>query len=95
MIYRGAGIMTLLTPIIVLLCLTALWPGAATASGDVSLKSFLYGTIIGSVLNTVAGFIVNRETDEHGARHHFFFIPMQWPSLAIALVCTVIAIIKL
>jgi len=27
-------------------------------------------------------------------RHHFFFMPMQWPALVITVVCALIALLK-
>jgi hypothetical protein len=49
---------------------------------------------IGSAINTVLGFALNRQVHEDGVRHHFFFMPMQWPALAIMIVCAVIALLK-
>jgi hypothetical protein len=28
------------------------------------------------------------------APHHFFFLPMQWPALALVVVCVVIALLR-
>lgn len=54
----------------------------------------LMGLGIGSAINVVLGFVLNRELHPDGVRHHFFFIPMQWPALLIMLACTVIALLK-
>ncbi|TCV96767.1 hypothetical protein [Biostraticola tofi] len=94
MIYRGAGFLTLLTPIMVILLLMWLWPDANIKQGNTSLMQFLLGAGIGAAINTVLGLVLNRKKQADGAPHHFFFMPMQWPSLAIVIVCTVIAIIK-
>ncbi|WP_206758794.1 hypothetical protein [Pseudomonas sp. CFBP 8772] len=54
----------------------------------------LMGLGIGSAINVVLGFVLNRELHPDGVRHHFFFIPMQWPALLIMLACAVIALLK-
>ncbi|MFS7223385.1 hypothetical protein AB6859_02840 [Rahnella inusitata] len=94
LIYRGAGIMTLLMPIVTVLLLMWLWPDPSVKKGDVSLMQFLLGVGIGAAINTVMGLILNRKNHDDGVRHHFFYIPMQWPSLAIMLVCSIIGFIK-
>ncbi|WP_413536220.1 hypothetical protein [Rahnella inusitata] len=94
LIYRGAGIMTLLMPIVTVLLLMWLWPDPSVKKGDVSLMQFLLGVGIGAAINTVMGLILNRKNHDDGVRHHFFYIPMQWPSLAIVLVCSIIGFIK-
>lgn len=94
LIYRGAGIMTLLMPIVTVLLLIWLWPDPSVKKGDVSLMQFLLGVGIGAAINTVMGLILNRKNHDDGVRHHFFYIPMQWPSLAIVLVCSIIGFIK-
>ena len=62
--------------------------------GDVSLMQFLLGVGIGAAINTVMGLILNRKNYDDGVRHHFFYIPMQWPSLAMVVVCGIIGFIK-
>jgi len=94
LIYRGAGIMTLLMPIVTVLLLMWLWPDPSVKKGDVSLMQFLLGVGIGAAINTVMGLILNRKNHDDGVRHHFFYIPMQWPSLALVLVCSIIGFIK-
>jgi len=94
LIYRGAGIMTLLMPIVTVLLLMWLWPDPSVKKGDVSLMQFLLGVGIGAAINTIMGLILNRKNHDDGVRHHFFYIPMQWPSLALVLVCSIIGFIK-
>ena len=45
-------------------------------------------------INTVLGVVLNRQPHTDGVRHHFFFMPMQWPALALTVVCTLIALLK-
>ena len=95
-IHRGAGFLTLLTPIVALLLLMWLWPDPAVAKGNTSLAQLLIGFGIGAAINVVLGSVLNRGprgAGEH-ARHHFFFMPMQWPSLVIVLVCAVVAVLR-
>jgi hypothetical protein len=94
MIYRGAGWLTLFTPVAMVLLLMGLWPDSSVKPGNTSLMQLLMGVGIGSAINTVLGFVLNRQVHEDGVRHHFFFMPMQWPALAIMLVCAVIALLK-
>ncbi|MFS7305126.1 hypothetical protein [Rahnella inusitata] len=94
LIYRGAGIMTLLMPIVTVLLIMWLWPDPSVKKGDVSLMQFLLGVGIGAAINTVMGLILNRKNHDDGVRHHFFYIPMQWPSLAMVVVCGIIGFIK-
>lgn len=94
MIYRGAGWLILFTPVAMVLLLMWLWPDPSVKPGDTSLMQFLMGTGMGSAINVVLGFILNRQVHADGVRHHFFFMPMQWPALAIAVVCAVIALLK-
>jgi hypothetical protein len=94
MIYRGAGWMTLLTPIAMVLLLTWLLMDPNVKSSDLSLMQMLLAVSIGSAINVVLGFVLNREPHHDGVRHHFFFIPMQWPALAIMLACAVVALLK-
>lgn len=94
MIYRGAGWMTLFTPLAMLMLMMWLWPDSSVKPGDTSLMQLLMGLGIGSAINVVLGFVLNRELHPDGVRHHFFFIPMQWPALMIMLACAVIALLK-
>ena len=82
MIYRGAGWMTLLTPLAMVLLLTWLLMDPSAKSSDLSLMQFLLAVGIGPAINVVLGFVVNRELHPDGVRRHFFFIPMQWPALS-------------
>lgn len=94
MIYRGAGWLTLFTPLATLLLMMWLWPDSSVKPGNTSLMQLLMGLGIGSAINVVLGFVLNRELHPDGVRHHFFFIPMQWPALLIMLACAVIALLK-
>ncbi|WP_411378515.1 hypothetical protein [Pseudomonas sp. MPB26] len=94
MIYRGAGWLTLFTPIAMLLLVMWLWPDPSVKPGNTSLMQLLMGFGIGSAINVVLGFVLNRKVHADGVRHHFFFMPMQWPALAITLVCALIALLK-
>jgi hypothetical protein len=93
-IYRGAGWMTLFTPLSMVILLTWLWPDPSVKPGNTSLTQLLIGVGIGSAINVVVGSVLNRELHPDGVRHHFFFIPMQWPALLIMLACAVIALLK-
>ncbi|SDI96075.1 hypothetical protein SAMN05216588_1316 [Pseudomonas flavescens] len=93
-IYRGAGLMTLLMPIIVVLLWLWLWPDPTVKPGDVTLMQFLLSVVIGSLINVALGLVLNRGDRSHGVRHHFFYVPMQWPALAFAVVCGVLAVIN-
>ncbi|MEN5028649.1 hypothetical protein [Pseudomonas sp. Ps21-P2] len=94
MIYRGAGWMTLFTPLAMLMLMMWIWPDSSVKPGNTSLMQLLMGLGIGSAINVVLGFVLNRELHPDGVRHHFFFIPMQWPALLIMLACAVIALLK-
>lgn len=94
MIYRGAGWMTLFTPVAMVLLMMWLWPDPSVKPGNTSLMQLLIGVGTGSAINVVLGFVLNRELHPDGVRHHFFFVPMQWPALAIMLACAVIALVK-
>jgi hypothetical protein len=94
MIYRGAGWMTLFTPLAMLMLMMWLWPDSSVKPGNTSLMQLLMGLGIGSAINVVLGFVLNRELHPDGVRHHFFFIPMQWPALLIMLACAVFALLK-
>ena len=95
-IYRGAGFLTLLTPIVAVLVLLWLHPDPSVAKGNTSLTQVLTGFGIGAALNTVLGLVLNRGVRAKGelARHHFFYLPMQWPSLAIVVACAVMAALR-
>lgn len=90
LIYRGAGIMTLLTPVLMVLLLMWLFPDPAVKQGNTSLTQFLMGVGIGSAINTALGLFLNRRIHNDGVHHHFFYIPMQWPALVIGVVCAII-----
>ena len=94
MIYRGAGWLTLFTPVAMVLLLMWLWPDPSVKPGNTSLMQLLMGVGIGSAINVVLGLVLNRKVHADGVRHHFFFMPMQWPALAITLVCALIALLK-
>ncbi|SFB44965.1 hypothetical protein [Pseudomonas sp. NFPP24] len=94
MIYRGAGWLTLFTPVAMVLLLTGLWPDPSVKPGNTSLMQVLLGFGVGSAINTLLGFVLNRQPHADGVRHHFFFMPMQWPALAITMVCALIALLK-
>ena len=94
MIYRGAGWLTLFTPVAMVLLLMWLWPDPSVKPGNTSLMQVLIGFGAGSAINTVLGFVLNRQLHADGVRHHFFFMPMQWPALVIAVVCVLIALLK-
>lgn len=94
MIYRGAGWTTLFTPLAMVLLMMWLWPDPSVKPGNTSLMQLLMGLSIGSAINVVLGFILNRELHPDGVRHHFFFVPMQWPAQAIMLACAVVALLK-
>ncbi|WP_034912099.1 membrane protein [Erwinia sp. 9145] len=89
MIYRGAGIMTLLTPVCMVLLIMWLFPDPTVKAGNTSLAQFLIGVGVGSAINTVVGLLLNRRIHNDGVHHHFFYIPMQWPALAICVICAV------
>ncbi|NWF33367.1 hypothetical protein HH110_09955 [Stenotrophomonas sp. SAM-B] len=95
-IYRGAGFLTLLTPVVALLLLMWLWPDPSVAKGNISLTRLLLGFGIGAAINVVVGLVLNRGPRAEGepARHHFFYLPMQWPSLAIVAACAAGALLR-
>ncbi|HDS1832798.1 TPA: hypothetical protein RNT04_002541 [Stenotrophomonas maltophilia] len=96
LIYRGAGLLTLLTPIAAVLLILILFPDPAVGRGNTSLSQVLLAFGLGSAINTVLGFVLNRKPRVPGqhAPHHFFFLPMQWPALAIVAACVVIAVLR-
>jgi hypothetical protein len=73
MIYRGAGWITLFTPLAILLLMMWLWPDSSVKPGSTSLMQLLMGLGIGPAINVVLGFVLNRELHPDGVRHHFFF----------------------
>ena len=93
MIYRGAGWLTLFTPVAMVLLLMWLWPDPSVKPGNTSLMQGLIGFGVGSAINTVLGVVLNRQPHTDGVRHHFFFMPMQWPALVITVVCALIALL--
>ena len=97
MIYRGAGFMTLLTPIIGVLLLAYFFKDPSVDQGNTTLQQFLLGCGAGAAVNVLIGFVLNRGVRAPGehARHHFFFLPMQWPALAIVVACAAVAAVKL
>jgi hypothetical protein len=80
-IWRGWGI---LTPLIALACVA----GPVALAGSSSLAPIAFGAslVLAAVLNWLLGQKLNRplrEADfDHGRRHSFFFIPMEWWSVA-------------
>ena len=58
MIYRGAGWMTLLTPLAMVLLLTWLLMDPSAKSSDLSLMQFLLAVGIGSAINVVLDFVL-------------------------------------
>ena len=58
MIYRGAGWMTLLTPLAMVLLLSWLLMDPSAKSSDLSLMQFLLAVGIGSAINVVLGFVL-------------------------------------
>jgi hypothetical protein len=61
MIYCGAGWMTLFTPLAMVLLMIWLWPDPSVKPGNTSLTQLLIGVGIGSAINVVLGFVLNRE----------------------------------
>ena len=58
MIYRGAGWMTLFTPLAMVLSMMWLWPDPSVKPGNTSLMQFLLAVGIGSAINIVLGFVL-------------------------------------
>ncbi|MEN5260482.1 hypothetical protein ABE526_03555 [[Pseudomonas] hibiscicola] len=96
LIYRGAGLLILLTPIAAVLLILILFPDPVVGRGNTSLGQVLLAFGLGSAINTVLGFVLNRKPRAHGlhAPHHFFFLPMQWPAMAVVAVCVVVALLR-
>ncbi len=61
LIYRGAGLLTLLTPIAAVLLILILFPDPAVGRGNTSLSQVLLAFGLGSAINTVLGFVLNRK----------------------------------
>ncbi|RIA32972.1 hypothetical protein DFO63_0860 [Stenotrophomonas sp. AG209] len=95
MIYRGWGIMTLVTPIAAILLLAYFFPHDAP-KGNIPLQQVLLGAGIGATVNVLLGLWLNRAPRQKGeaARHHFFFVPMQWAALVLVAVCVVVALLR-
>ncbi|MDT3486923.1 hypothetical protein [Stenotrophomonas maltophilia] len=96
LIHRGAGLLTLLTPIAAVLLILVLFPDPAVGRGNTSLDQVLLAFGLGSAINAVLGFVLNRKARAPGqhAPHHFFFLPMQWPAMAIVAACVGIAVLR-
>ena len=95
MIYRGWGIMTLVTPIAAILLLAYFFPHDGPR-GNIPLQQVLLGAGIGAALNVLLGLWLNRSPRQKGeaARHHFFFVPMQWAALVLVAVGVVVALLR-
>ncbi|WP_240650998.1 hypothetical protein [Stenotrophomonas indicatrix] len=95
MIYRGWGIMTLVTPIAGILLLAYFFPHDG-AKGNIPLQQVLLGGGIGAAVNVLLGLWLNRAPRQKGvaAAHHFFFVPMQWAALVLVVVCAVVAVMR-
>ncbi len=95
MIYRGWGFITLVTPIAAILLLAYFFPHEGS-KGNTPLPQVLLGAGIGAAVNVLLGLWFNRVPRQKGeaAPHHFFFLPMQWPALALVVVCVVIALLR-
>ena len=95
MIYRGWGILTLITPIAAILLLAYFFPHAGPKV-NTPLSQVLLGASIGAAVNVLLGLWLNRAPRQKGevAPHHFFFVPMQWAALAIVAVCAVVALLR-
>ncbi|HGM5044664.1 TPA: hypothetical protein ACKPZV_001872 [Stenotrophomonas maltophilia] len=95
MIYRGWGILTLVTPIAAILLLAYFFPHDGP-KGNVPLQQVLLGAGIGATVNVLLGLWLNRSPRQKGeaARHHFFFVPMQWAALVLVVVCVVVALLR-
>lgn len=95
MIYRGWGIMTLVTPIAAILLLAYFFPHHGPR-GNIPLQQVLLGAGIGAALNVLLGLWLNRAPRQKGvaAPHHFFFVPMQWAALVLVTVCVVVALLR-
>ena len=94
MIYRGWGILTLITPIAAILLLAYFFPrrpqGQHPALAGVAGCQHWRGG------ECAAGPVAQPGTRQKGevAPHHFFFVPMQWAALAIVAVCVVVALLR-
>lgn len=95
MIYRGWGILTLVTPIAAILLLAYFFPHDGP-KGNIPLQQVLLGAGIGATVNVLLGLWLNRSPRQKGeaARHYFFFVPMQWAALVLVVVCVVVALLR-
>ncbi len=95
MIYRSWGFMTPVTPIAGILLLAYFFPHDGP-KGNIPLQQVLLGGGIGAAVNMLLGLWLNRVPRQKGeaARHHFFFVPMQWAALILVAVCVVIALLR-
>ncbi|MCO7400770.1 hypothetical protein NJH49_09935 [Stenotrophomonas maltophilia] len=95
MIYRGWGILTLVTPIAAILLLAYLFPHDGPR-GNIPLPQVLLGAGIGATVNVLLGLWLNRTPRQKGeaAPHHFFFVPMQWAALVLLAVCVAVALLR-
>ncbi|AWH33627.1 hypothetical protein [Stenotrophomonas sp. SAU14A_NAIMI4_8] len=95
MIYRGWGVVTLVTPIAAILLLAYFFPQEGP-KGNIPLQQVLLGAGLGAALNVLLGLWLNRAPRQKGeaAPHHFFFVPMQWVALLIVVVCGAIALLR-
>lgn len=95
MIHRGWGLMTLVTPIAVILLLAYFYPHDGP-KGNIPLQQVLLGAGIGATVNVLLGLWLNRMPRKKGeaAPHHFFFLPMQWVASVIVVVCVLVALLR-
>ncbi|HIE5356620.1 hypothetical protein [Stenotrophomonas maltophilia] len=95
MIYRGWGILTLVTPIAAILLLAYFFPHDGPR-GNIPLPQVLLGAGSGATVNVVLGLWLNRAPRQKGeaAPHHFFFVPMQWAALVLLAVCVAVALLR-
>ncbi|SFR80275.1 hypothetical protein SAMN04487782_0603 [Stenotrophomonas maltophilia] len=95
MIYRGWGILTLVTPIAAILLLAYFFPHDGPR-GNIPLPQVLLGAGSGAAVNVVLGLWLNRAPRQKGeaAPHHFFFVPMQWVALVLLAVCVAVALLR-
>jgi hypothetical protein len=95
MIYRGWGILTLVTPIAAILLLAYFFPHDGPR-GNIPLPQVLLGAGSGAAVNVALGLWLNRKPRQKGeaAPHHFFFVPMQWAALVLLAVCVAVALLR-
>ncbi|MNI70980.1 hypothetical protein D3C73_1268270 [compost metagenome] len=84
-----------MTPIAGILLLAYFFPHDGP-KGNIPLQQVLLGGGIGAAVNMLLGLWLNRVPRQKGeaARHHFFFVPMQWAALILVAVCVVIALLR-